>query len=95
MRIQLERSGGFAGISRRADVETTRLPAAERAEIERLAQAVDLDHLPAPPPRPGADRFQYELSITDQGRRRSASFVDGQVTPAMRALIDRLLQLAG
>lgn len=94
MRIQLERSGGLVGISLKAAVDTSRLPAAERAELESLAGAVDFDRIPPPPQRPGADRFRYDLSITDGGRRRKVSFVDGQVTPPMRSLLDRLLKFA-
>lgn len=93
MQIRLERSGGLIGISLRAAVDTSRLPAAERAEIESLARAVDFDQIPPPPSRPGADRFHYDLSIQDGGRRK-ASFVDGQVTPPMRSLLDRLLKFA-
>ena len=89
MRIQFERSGGFAGVTRKASIDTTRLPPAEKAQLEALANAVDFGQIPPPKPGPSADRFQYRLTI-----RKTASFADGQVTPQMRPLLDRLLELA-
>jgi len=94
MRIQFERSGGFAGITRKASVDTSRLPPAEKAQLEALANAVDFARIPPPKPGPSADRFQYRLTISDGGQRKTASFADGQVTPEMRPLLDRLLELA-
>jgi hypothetical protein len=94
MRIQFERSGGFAGITRKASVDTSRLPPAEKAQLESLVNAADFDRIPPPKPGPSADRFQYRLTISDGGRRKTASFADGQVTPQMRPLLDRLLELA-
>ena len=94
MRIQFERSGGFAGVTRKASVDTSRLPPAEKAALEALANAVAFDQIPPPKPGPSADRFQYRLTISDGDRRKTASFADGQVTPQMRPLLDRLLELA-
>jgi hypothetical protein len=88
MRIQFERSGGIAGITVKKAVDTTRLPAQERAELEAMVHAIDFDHVP-PAPRTGADRFQYDIKIED-GRRRHVSLTDGQLTPQFRALIDHL-----
>src|SRR5262245_35199983 len=52
--IELVRSGGFAGLTRRW---ATELSEGEAAEIERL-----FDHVAEQPSEPGrgADRFQYE-----------------------------------
>jgi len=69
-------------------------PPAEKAALEALANAVAFDQIPPPKPGPSADRFQYRLTISDGDRRRTASFADGQVTPQMRPLLDRLLELA-
>ncbi len=57
MRIEVRRSGGFAGIARTWSVDTAALPPARAAQIERLARAL----------RPGAlaggDVFSYEVTI--------------------------------
>ena len=46
MRIQFERSGGFAGVTRKASIDTTRLPPAEKAQLETLANAMVQSHHP-------------------------------------------------
>ena len=84
MRIQFERSGGFAGVTRKASIDTTRLPPAEKAQLETLANAMDFDRIPPPKPGPSADRFQYRLTISNGGGRKTASFADGQVTPPLK-----------
>lgn len=79
MKISVTRSGGFAGISEEiASVDTTRL---ERTLGQRLEQMVrdarffELpDHLPASDV--GADRFRYEVTVTDGVRRHSVTYED-------------------
>jgi len=83
-RIELVRSGGFAGISRRW---TSELSEDEAAEVERLfarvaEQSSDTDS--------GADRFQYELRLTRDGRTRTLTMREGAIPAAIRPLLDRL-----
>jgi hypothetical protein len=81
-RIELVRSGGFAGITRRSSLDVSE---GEAAEVERL-----LDELP-PADRPrGADRFQYELRVTRGGETRAATLHEGAIPEEIRPLIDRL-----
>jgi len=56
MRIEVRRSGGFAGVSRTFSVDTSSLPAARAAQIERLARAL-ASH------RSSADAFSYDVVI--------------------------------
>jgi hypothetical protein len=81
-RIELVRSGGFAGITRRSSLDVGE---EEAAEVERL-----LDELPAADPPRGADRFQYELRVTRGDRTRSVTLHEGAIPDAIRPLIDRL-----
>ncbi|HEX6447733.1 MAG TPA: protealysin inhibitor emfourin, partial [Streptosporangiales bacterium] len=59
MRIAVTRSGGFAGLVRRAEIDS-----ADHPDVARLLDAVRLDELPEPAPRP--DRFVYEIEIGDR-----------------------------
>ena len=81
-RIELVRSGGFAGITRRSSLDVGE---EEAAEIERL-----LDDLPAADPPRGADRFQYELRVTRGDRTRAVTLHEGAIPEQIRPLIDRL-----
>ncbi|WP_424213847.1 protealysin inhibitor emfourin [Streptomyces sp. BI20] len=66
MRIEVVRTGGFAGIERRAEVDTGELGPAEAAAWEELARVVlteaggeDAD----PDPGPVRDGFAYRLVL--------------------------------
>jgi hypothetical protein len=94
IRIELERSGGFAGISQRASVDTSKLPPDQAARIAELVGRVDFDALAATatgPPR-APDRFQYDLDIRQGGRHHRLTFGERAVTPELRPLLDLLLK---
>jgi hypothetical protein len=97
IRIDLVRSGGFAGISRRASVDTDALPPAEAGRIAELVGAVDFDALAAlatgPPGRP--DRFQYDLDVRQGGRHHHLTLGERDAPPELRALIDHVLGTYG
>jgi hypothetical protein len=95
IRIELERSGGFAGITLRSTLDTATLPPAQAAEVAALVDRVDLAALArqarqAGPPR-GADRFQYDLTVERGGRRQHLSLPDGAVPDELRPLLDRMI----
>src|SRR4051794_7431872 len=85
--IELVRSGGVAGVTRRWSLDSEDLSAEEAAEFERLLAA--LDDVPAAPPPPGADRFQYELRVTRGGQTRTVTLPEGAIPAGLRPLIDR------
>jgi hypothetical protein len=97
IRIDLVRSGGFAGISRRASVDTDELPPAEAARVAELVKAVDFDALgtmaTGPPRRP--DRFQYDLDLRQGGRHHHLTLGEGDAPPELRALMDHVMATYG
>lgn len=62
MRIEVRRSGGFAGIARTFKVDTATLPPTRAAEIERLARS--LASRAASP-----DAFVYDVTIDGATQR--------------------------
>jgi hypothetical protein len=94
--IDFERSGGFAGMTLGTSVDTASLPPDEAREIEELLQKVDFDALRGRPPRAarGADRFQYSLTANVKGVRQSVSISEGDLTPELRVLVERLTAIA-
>ena len=96
MRIQFERTGGFAGMTVRGDIDTDSLPAEEAQALRKMIEAADVYSLPAKlaSPTPGADRFQYTLTIEDEGRRHTVELGEGAASDALRALLRRLTVLA-
>lgn len=93
MNLTYQRSGGVAGIVKRAVIDTQQLPADERAAWEGLVTGAGFfslpEALPAGAPRQ-RDAFTHTIAIEDGVRQHT---VEVQGTPAaapMRALIERL-----
>ncbi|MEE1795794.1 hypothetical protein PUR28_34295 [Streptomyces sp. BE308] len=85
MRIQVSRTGGFAGIARHREVDTSGRP--DTAEWETLAKealAAGRDS----PPTGVPDGFRYRLTIGD----RTVYCADPDLTGAQRTLISRILK---
>jgi hypothetical protein len=87
MRIEVVRSGGFAGIARRAAVDTA--GRADGPRLESLARAA----LAAPPPsgRPVPDGFGYDITVDS----RTVHCADPHLTAAQRQLIAAVLGEGG
>lgn len=94
VRVELVRTGGFAGVPVRVAVDTADVGPEEAGEVRRLvagAALTDAQPAPAPPGRP--DRFRYTLTVTVEGRTRQAAFGE-DASPERRALVDHLLTIA-
>ncbi|MEU0738037.1 protealysin inhibitor emfourin [Streptomyces sp. NPDC006134] len=85
MRIQVRRTGGFAGIERRAEVDTAgRADAAEWHALARAALAAGQDTPPAGVP----DGFGYRITVDGT----TVYAADPRLTEEQRTLISRVLK---
>jgi hypothetical protein len=93
VRIQLKRSGGFAGLTRTAEVDSEELPEEAAHRVRQLADEGRLDELAArEPERPsGADRYQYELVVEGDEAERRILMHDGAIPDDLRPLVDQLI----
>lgn len=83
MHIQVSRTGGFAGIARHREVDTSALP--DAADWEALAE----DALTTGQACPGVpDGFRYRITVGD----RTVHCADPGLTEAQRTLISRILK---
>lgn len=96
IRIELERSGGVAGISLRASIDTSALPPDEAQDIARMVDRIDFDDLASRPHRParGADRFQYDLTVQQGAARHRLSLPESAVPTELKPLLERLVARA-
>src|SRR5436305_1641849 len=91
--IELERSGGFAGITLRTDVDSSKLDTASSTELERLADAIDFGK--APSAEPGVpDSFQYHLVAEHGSERHDLTLGESQLSPPLKELVEWLMQRA-
>jgi hypothetical protein len=88
--VQVQRSGGFAGIPVTTGVESERLSPEASSQFSQLVEQAKA--LPSPPAgarsrggRP--DRFQYDVTIEDGGTRRTFTVHEGDAPPALQQLI--------
>ena len=86
MRIEVARSGGFAGLIRRAEVETAGRPDAARLEALARTALADARGTTLRPVVP--DGFVYRVSVDGEPFRCA----DPHVTPAQRALVQAVLE---
>ncbi|MET9910035.1 protealysin inhibitor emfourin [Streptomyces sp. NPDC006476] len=85
MRIRVRRTGGFAGIERRAEVDTSGRPDAH--EWQGLAEkAVAAGRVT--PPAGVPDGFSYEITVDG----RTVYAADPRLTEEQRQLISRVLK---
>ncbi|CUW28391.1 MULTISPECIES: protealysin inhibitor emfourin [Streptomyces] len=85
MRIRVRRTGGFAGIERRAEVDTSGRPDAQ--EWQALAERV-LASGRGTPPAGVPDGFGYEITVDG----RTVYAADPRLTEEQRELISRVLK---
>ncbi|MER6448334.1 hypothetical protein DEJ51_10620 [Streptomyces venezuelae] len=86
MRIQVVRTGGFAGIERRAEMDTAGRP--DEGEWQALAR---LALRPGPPGDPAdrvRDGFSYRITVDGQ----TVACAEPNLSDAQRALISRVLK---
>ena len=95
MRIRFERSGGFANISLKTEIDSANLPPERARELSRLvekARPFDQASPPASPSMP--DQFQYEVTIEDDGRSETIKTSDDAASDDLKLLFDFLSEAA-
>src|ERR1700676_3279526 len=90
MRILFKRSGGFAGISQTKSISTDQMPAEEAQKVTSLVQQAGFFALPPviESTQPGADRFQYQISVDGEQGAHSVQVDESAVPPSLQPLLD-------
>lgn len=93
MIVRHERSGGYAGITVKADVDSETLSAKQANELKELVEkAFPSDQLQKKKTMP--DQFNYEFSIEDAGKTQTYQVNDQTITDEIRALSKWLIATA-
>jgi hypothetical protein len=97
MKVTVVRSGGFAGITRRATADTAALPKAAGGEIESLVGQVDWAALarPGAARSPGADRFTYRIVTEGGPADREVVVGEAALPDALRRCIELVFAHGG
>jgi hypothetical protein len=96
MQIQFIRSGGFAGMTFTATIDTDSLPEGERDRICQLVEDAKFFSLPAilVEPNPQPDGITYEVTIEHEGRSHTVSTSDEAAPSTLVPLLDWLNRAA-
>ena len=92
MRISFERTGGFANIPLRAEIDSAQMPPDRAQELERLVAKAHVFGQPAQPQgsTPIPDDLQYEITIEDAGRSHTFRTGDATAPDDLKLLFDFL-----
>ncbi len=96
MRIEFERSGGFAGLRLSLTVQTEELSSEEASRLRGLlVEAGFFDLEPPAKPAPAPDRFEYHLAIESQvWGKHTVELPETAVPDEMRPLLEHLTKMA-
>jgi hypothetical protein len=95
VRVDVGRSGGFAGIGRSGSADTTQLEAENSTTLRHLVDefiAEETGSSRRRMARRGADRFHYDVTIVRDGDRTSFILDEQNLRPAEQRIIDWVLQ---
>jgi hypothetical protein len=87
LRLDLEQTGGFAGVTLRQALDTAELDSDTAAEVERLVDAAERAPTPEAPARPMPDAAHYEITIVRDGKSTRLSCDEPAVAPEVHELI--------
>ena len=96
MRIQFERTGGFAGIRLACTVDTETLSPEEARQVSKWVEAAKLFDLPEQPAdaRQTVDQFHYKLVVELQGRQQSIRTTETDAPEDLQPLLEWLTEKA-
>jgi len=96
MRVHFERTGGMAGMRLTATIDGEALAPDEQRQLEELVTAADFFALPGrlATPSPGADRFQYRVTVERGDQRHTVVVEEAASPPALRPLMEWLTRAA-
>jgi hypothetical protein len=92
--IEFQRSGGFAGLTMRTEVDTSELPPEDAEAFERLVKSLERSGVGDSPSPGKPDRFQYELTVTRGKESRRFRLAEQDLTPEARELVSLLVERA-
>jgi len=81
MKLVVERSGGFAGITRRGERDGSALTPEQRAALQTLLES-STDF----PPNAGADRFIYRVEVQDDNGTKRITVPESAMPQVLKGI---------
>lgn len=96
MRIDFERTGGFAGLMIKKVIDSDKLPPDDANRLHQLIEASNFFKLPKSitSSSPGVDRFHYTVTVDADGKRHTVEIDEAAATPELKPLLQWLTAAA-
>jgi hypothetical protein len=96
LRLSVERTGGFAGVTITTTVDAAGLPPDEARRLRQMVDEADFFNLPRKitTRSPQPDRFQYELRVEANGRQHTVTVSEEAMPPKLKPLVKWLMEAA-
>jgi hypothetical protein len=90
MRVAIERSGGFAGISRANSISADQMPVEKAQKLRELVDASGFYELPSAIHSSGtiADPFQYKITVESERGTHTVQADEAAMPPRLNSLLD-------
>ncbi len=92
MRIEFERTGGFAGRKIQGSLDSSALSAPDARKLKQLLEKSRFFDLPETldSTQPGADFFFYTVTVEDERGKHTVQATDAAIPAPMRPLLEFL-----
>ncbi|MDD5320464.1 MAG: hypothetical protein PHD43_07600 [Methylococcales bacterium] len=92
MQVTVKRTGGFTGIPLTKTVDSATLPQQEAILLHQMMAAADFFKLPSTIPfTPQPDRFQYQITVEQEGKQHGVMFGETAVPASLKPLLNWLM----
>lgn len=92
MQVTVERTGGFTGVPLTKTVNSITLSPQEAVRLQQMTAAADFFELPSTIPfTPQPDRFQYRITIEQEGKQHSVTTSETAVPAKLKPLLTWLM----
>jgi hypothetical protein len=95
VKVSFKRSGGFAGLSLKTEVDCAHLPPDKCKELEQLVGLLRAAGQPSrPSPAAMPDAFQYEVTVEDDHGEHKFHAADTEMSDELQKVVDWLIHHA-
>jgi len=94
MKIKFRQTGGFAGLTKSAEINRENLSKEESDMLNSLVEQSKFFEIPEPTPDAAPDIEQYSISIESEGKTREMHLGRSNVPETLKPLIKHIAQKA-
>jgi hypothetical protein len=96
MRIEIKRSGGYAGITNNFFVDEKHITGSEISQLKELLTKAKFFELPSNDMKNyGADYYIYDITVEMNGLRQTVKTTDISISQSLREIVKKVMEIGG